>query len=98
VPTAEPTEVKVLLALLPRVVTAVMHTTMMSASITAYSTAVGPSSDFRKLTATLLNFCTVFLPVEKLVNGTVNGDPHEREPFFSKPLLGKLIEAFFVGR
>jgi hypothetical protein len=29
---------------------AVMHTTMMSASITAYSTAVGPSSRFRKFT------------------------------------------------
>jgi hypothetical protein len=30
---------------------AVMHTTMMSANITAYSTAVGPSSRFRKSTA-----------------------------------------------
>src|SRR5580700_2993007 len=29
---------------------AVMHTTMIRASITAYSTAVGPSSFFRKLT------------------------------------------------
>src|SRR5205823_2308821 len=47
-PTALPTVVKVLLAFLPSVVMAVMHTTMISASITAYSTAVGPSSRFRK--------------------------------------------------
>jgi hypothetical protein len=30
---------------------AVMHTTMIRASMTAYSTAVGPLSSFRKLTA-----------------------------------------------
>src|SRR3954452_14096609 len=35
---------KVLLALLPRAVMAVMQTTMIRASMTAYSTAVGPSS------------------------------------------------------
>src|SRR5262249_8949305 len=34
----------------PRIVIAPMHTTMMSANITAYSTAVGPSSRFKKLT------------------------------------------------
>src|SRR5947209_15593107 len=45
---AEPTAVKVLLALEPRAVMAVMHTTMIRASMTAYSTAVGPSSLFRK--------------------------------------------------
>ena len=44
---AEPTNENVLLALEPSVVTAAMHTTMMRASITAYSTAVGPSSCFR---------------------------------------------------
>src|SRR5207302_746371 len=33
-----------------RAVIAVMHTTMIRASMTAYSTAVGPSSRFRKLT------------------------------------------------
>src|SRR5947208_1950680 len=33
---------------------AVMHTTMMSANMTAYSTAVGPSSALRKLTADLV--------------------------------------------
>jgi hypothetical protein len=49
-PTELPTEVNVLLALLPRVVMAAMHTTMMSANMTAYSTAVGPSSFFRNLT------------------------------------------------
>src|SRR6266511_466310 len=42
-----PTLVKVLLALLPRAVMAVMQTTMIKASMTAYSTAVGPSSAFR---------------------------------------------------
>jgi hypothetical protein len=44
-----PTVVKVLLALLPRVVMAARQTTMMSANITAYSTAVGPSSRLRNL-------------------------------------------------
>src|SRR5207244_8966007 len=43
----EPTNENVLLALEPRVVMAAMQTTMMRASITAYSTAVGPSSAFR---------------------------------------------------
>ena len=38
------TEEKVLLMLLPSVVTIVMHATRISASMTAYSTAVGPSS------------------------------------------------------
>ena len=46
-PMVFPTEVKVLLALEPSVVMAAMHTTMMRANITAYSTAVGPSSLFR---------------------------------------------------
>ena len=41
---------------LPRVVMAAMQTTMIRASMTAYSTAVGPSSFFRKLT----NFLTTF--------------------------------------
>ena len=47
---ALPTEVNVLLALLPSVVIAPMQTTMMRASMTAYSTAVGPSSALRKFT------------------------------------------------
>ena len=41
------TSAKVLLALVPSAVMATRQTTMMSASITAYSTAVGPSSFFR---------------------------------------------------
>src|SRR4051794_23703928 len=44
----EATKLNVLLVFLPKVVMAAMHTTMISASMTAYSTAVGPSSDFRK--------------------------------------------------
>ena len=36
-------------ALFPMAVTAVMQTTMINASMTAYSVAVGPSSDLRKL-------------------------------------------------
>jgi hypothetical protein len=44
------TLLNVLLAFDPNVVMAAMQTTMMRASITAYSTAVGPSSFFRKLT------------------------------------------------
>src|SRR5437899_1172053 len=51
---AEPTNENVLLALEPRVVTAAMQTTMMRASITAYSTAVGPSSAFRNDTRDLV--------------------------------------------
>ena len=42
------TLVKVALALLPMEVIAPKHTTTMSANMTAYSTAVGPSSDFKK--------------------------------------------------
>jgi hypothetical protein len=45
------TLLKVLLALLPRAVTAEMQTTRMRASMTAYSTAVGPLSSFRKRAA-----------------------------------------------
>src|SRR5205085_9847103 len=50
-PIVLPTLVNVVLALLPSVVIAAMQTTMIRASITAYSTAVGPSSFTRKLTA-----------------------------------------------
>src|SRR5688572_26881862 len=51
---AEPTKLKVELALVPSVVMAAMQTTMMRASITAYSTAVGPSSAFRNDTRFLV--------------------------------------------
>jgi hypothetical protein len=47
---AVPTLVNVVLALEPKVVIAPMQTTIISANITAYSTAVGPSSFFRKFT------------------------------------------------
>src|SRR5262249_18015566 len=50
-PTTLPTRVKDLLALAPRAVTALMQTVMIRASMTAYSTAVGPSSRRRKLTS-----------------------------------------------
>ena len=45
----------VLLALLPSVVIAAMHTTIMSASMTAYSTAVGPSSLRMKFLSPAIN-------------------------------------------
>jgi hypothetical protein len=45
-----PTLVNVKFAFVPSVVIAPMHTTMIRASITAYSTAVGPSSLFKKST------------------------------------------------
>lgn len=44
----EPTDVNVALALEPSAVMALMQTTTIKASITAYSTAVGPSSSLRK--------------------------------------------------
>src|SRR5581483_10363901 len=47
-PMEELTLENVLLALLPRAVMAVMQTTIIRASMTAYSTAVGPSSRLRK--------------------------------------------------
>src|SRR3954447_25323895 len=52
-PMDEPTLENVVLALEPRVVMAAMQTTMMRASMTAYSTAVGPSS-FRRNSTTVL--------------------------------------------
>ena len=47
---ADAVAVKVLLTLVPRVVTAPIETTMIKATMTAYSTAVGPSSLLRNLT------------------------------------------------
>src|SRR5713226_9278411 len=44
------TVVKVALARWPRIVIEPMQTTMMRANMTAYSTAVGPSSRFRNVT------------------------------------------------
>src|SRR6516162_1732986 len=45
----------VVLAFCPRAVMVPMHTTMIRASITAYSTAVGPSSAFRNLSRFFAN-------------------------------------------
>src|SRR6267378_1144793 len=55
----------VLLALVPRAVMAVMHTTIIRASMTAYSTAVGPSSRFRKLTTGCTNLLMGLSPLVK---------------------------------
>jgi hypothetical protein len=44
------TKLKLLFVFEPNVVIATMQTTIIRASITAYSTAVGPSSRFRKFT------------------------------------------------
>src|SRR5262245_251646 len=63
----EPTKLNVLLAFEPRVVIAAMHTTIMRASITAYSTAVGPSSAFRKLTRFLVRLRMIRSPVLRLM-------------------------------
>src|SRR6185312_3802088 len=54
---AEPTKLNVELALLPRVVMAAMQTTTIRASITAYSTAVGPSSFLMKFTKPFVIAC-----------------------------------------
>ncbi len=51
---AEPTKLKVLFAFEPSEVMAAMHTTTIKANITAYSTAVGPSSAFRNETKLLV--------------------------------------------
>src|SRR5437764_594061 len=57
-----PTLVNVLFALVPRAVIAVMHTTIISASITAYSTAVGPSSRARKFLTRSTSFRMISSP------------------------------------
>jgi hypothetical protein len=49
-PSELPAVPKILLTFPPKVVTAPMQTTMMSASMIAYSTAVGPSSIWMKRT------------------------------------------------
>jgi hypothetical protein len=56
--------VNVELAFLPRLVTAVKHTTTMRDNITAYSTAVGPSSLFKKRFIFMAKFF-IFLPSDK---------------------------------
>ena len=61
------TLVKVLLALVPRAVMATMHTAIISASITAYSTAVGPSSRFGKFTTLWVSLRASTIPLGDLV-------------------------------
>ncbi len=64
---AVPTPVKVLLALRPSVVMAAMHTTIIRASMTAYSTAVGPSSFFRNFTTLEARQESTFSPFGKRI-------------------------------
>src|SRR5690242_4751529 len=54
----EPTELNVWLLAAPMAVMAAMHTTTIRASMTAYSTAVGPSSRFRNSTTRFRVFVT----------------------------------------
>src|SRR6516162_1457460 len=56
---------------------AVMHTTMIRASMTAYSTAVGPSSRFRKLTTRCANL-RIALLLGKKDTGKNSGRSHGR--------------------
>src|SRR4051794_21221941 len=74
----EPTKEKGELALEPRVVMAAMHTTTMRASITAYSTAVGPSSAFRNDTRFLVRPRIGNSTGEKVRAG--GGSPRRRYP------------------
>src|SRR5262249_18052127 len=79
--TALPTRVKVPLALEPRAVMAAMQTTMINASMTAYSTAVGPSSRFRKSTANCASLCIRDnLPLRQPRAGTSNPCGCPRSP------------------
>src|SRR5947207_12016780 len=64
---AVPTEVNVVVALVPRVVMAPMQTTMIRASMTAYSTAVGPSSRFTKSTTKLVNLRICLLQKKRVI-------------------------------
>src|SRR5437899_2280453 len=75
-----PTLVNVLFALVPRAVIAVMHTTMIRASITAYSTAVGPSSRARKFLTRSTSFRMISspYPLKKTGENQRYGDRHLR--------------------
>jgi hypothetical protein len=61
--------VNVELAFLPRLVTAVKQTTIMRDNITAYSTAVGPSSLFKKRFIFMAKFF-IFLPSDRYLGLT----------------------------
>src|SRR5258708_12680925 len=77
---ALPTFVKVPLALEPRVVIAVMQTTMIRASMTAYSTAVGPSSRFRNSTANCVNLRMSLIPFAWTQKILQTGDSQPNPP------------------
>src|SRR5215831_12468297 len=58
---------------------AAMQTTMIRASMTAYSTAVGPSSRFRNSTTKLLNLHMCLLPWgKKSDTGSKNNDSYSQ--------------------
>src|SRR6516162_4341599 len=57
------TLLKVPWALEPRVLMAAMHTTMIRANMTAYSTAVGPSSRFKKSATKRVSFSMCHVPL-----------------------------------
>jgi hypothetical protein len=61
----EPTKLKAWFALEPSVVIAAMHTTIISDNITAYSTAVGPSSFFKNDTKLFVKLRMGFSKVVK---------------------------------
>jgi len=65
----EPTKLNDAFAFLPSVVIAARHTTMMSDNITAYSTAVGPSSRFRKFATRLAIHWDNFFIISPYWNG-----------------------------
>src|SRR5262245_46483398 len=72
------TLVKVLLALLPRAVMAVMHTTTIRASMTAYSTAVGPSSRCRKFFTRSMSSRIALLPFQGVMKESTGDHPGAR--------------------
>jgi hypothetical protein len=71
-PMAEPTLPNVALALVPRAVIAIRQTTMIKASMTAYSTAVGPSSFFRNSTTCFANRESMTFPFRERIHVIVN--------------------------
>lgn len=75
---------KVVLAFVPNVVMAVRQTTMINASMTAYSTAVGPPSDLRKrfraFIATSKKLCGR-KPIGRPVLTNLLAPPNAKPPF-----------------
>ena len=71
------TLLNVVLALVPIAVMAVKHTMMISANITAYSTAVGPSSEIRKRCTFKVRF---FIASSTSAAATVVTVPHHQKP------------------